>query len=78
MLAGRFLAKNSWAPIADSVIYMAFFSGSHLSLIVLVLLCQVSHQGHPIKDGFCSGFPQDSPAAFVSQLSAGAVVYFQR
>ncbi|XP_071807417.1 uncharacterized protein [Asterias amurensis] len=40
-------------------------------------IIQVSHQGHPIKDGFCSGFPQDSPAAFVSQLSTGAVVYFQ-
>ncbi|XP_022109023.1 uncharacterized protein LOC110989168 isoform X2 [Acanthaster planci] len=38
---------------------------------------QVSRHGHPTKEGFCSGQPQDSPAAFVRQFNAGAVVYYQ-
>ncbi|XP_077978814.1 uncharacterized protein LOC144434231 [Glandiceps talaboti] len=39
-------------------------------------IIQVSHQGRPIKDGFCSGAPLDSPGAFVYQFKETGVYYF--
>ncbi|XP_012935394.1 uncharacterized protein LOC101845075 isoform X2 [Aplysia californica] len=39
-------------------------------------IIQVSHQGIPIKEGFCSGLPRDSPSAFHHQFLSPGVFYF--
>ncbi|GFN84346.1 fibronectin, partial [Plakobranchus ocellatus] len=37
---------------------------------------QVSHQGTPIPNGFCSGLPRDSPSAFYHQFRSPGVFYY--
>ncbi|XP_063446523.1 uncharacterized protein LOC134726026 isoform X8 [Mytilus trossulus] len=39
-------------------------------------IIQVSHQGKPIDDGFCSGQARDAPSAFMHQFMAPGVFYF--
>ncbi|KAH9503746.1 hypothetical protein Btru_066540, partial [Bulinus truncatus] len=41
-------------------------------------IVQVSHFKDRILNGFCSGFPRDSPSAFQHQFTNNGVFYFQR